>query len=249
MKREAKNKTARNQKQDAWMETSEKQTKTGFEGTAFLLVMSALFIVIGAILLFVPQIEPILLCYCLSAGFIIFGIILIVRYFVTESYKKMHEYGFSIGVLLVILGSCALARAEELTLNLTIYFGICILITSVILLQNAIQMKNLNSTLWPVMLGFSCATIFCATLILANLSFMATFVDVFTYAILLLDGIASILSMIIASAELKNFRKKEYIKDTLMDIENPELKEAAAESEPVADMEASTYEETKNTNI
>lgn len=183
--------------------------KNNMEHTIFLIVMSCIYIAIGGFLVFVPQPEIVYLCYTLCAGLITYGIILIVRYFVKELYKKLHDYSFSAGVLLVILGSCALARAQEVAANITLYLGLCVLITSIVALQNAIQLKTLNSSLWPTMLAISCLAIICAVLIIADMQFMSSIMLPFTCWVLMIDGVISVVSLAMVYISIRNFAKRQ----------------------------------------
>lgn len=182
--------------------------KNNMEHTIFLVIMSCIYVAAGAFLTFMQQTEIIYLCYMLCAGLMIYGIILIVRYFLKELYKKLHDYSFSAGVLLVILGSCALARAGEVAENITLYLGLCILITSIVMLQNAIQLKTLGSSLWSAMLAISCAAIVCAVLIIANMQFMAAVMMTFTCWVLMIGGIISAASLMLVYFSIQKYNRQ-----------------------------------------
>ena len=82
-------------------------------GTMFVCAMAVIYILVGAVILFVPQVSELYLAYLLCGILIVFGIVYIVRYFIKESYHDVHDYGFSIGTLFVLIGACGLARAQQ----------------------------------------------------------------------------------------------------------------------------------------
>ena len=69
-------------------------------------------------------------------------------FFLEESYKNLNQYGFSIGVFLVIIGVCTLVKNQEMAKSFQLYIGVCILLTAIIKLQNAMDLKALKDRTW-----------------------------------------------------------------------------------------------------
>ena len=66
--------------------------------------IAIIYILFGLAIEFVPQFKEIYIIYIAGAIFVVFGIIMIVKYFLTGSYRDIGKYGFSAGVLCVLIG-------------------------------------------------------------------------------------------------------------------------------------------------
>lgn len=201
--------------------------------TQFVISIAVIYIILGALLLFVPQIQIKTLCYLLSSILVIFGIVWIVRYFMTDAYKNINEYGFSIGVFTVILGMCALVRVEEVSNSFILFLGIAILMTSVVKLQYALDLKNLKEKTWIIMLVSALIFVICSIIIIIRPFQKKVSLFQFTYWIMIIDGIFSLLSYLFLTViihknlnQIKNDESNSYeTKDTIETLEEDTLKE------------------------
>ena len=183
---------------------------TGWLGTIFLATVAALFILVGGVMLFVEGIRDLYLIYMISALLIALGIGLIVKYFVTEAYRSMHDYGFSGGALIVILGGCALARAEQLTAQIAVFVGLLVLAVSVVMLQQAMQLHIMRKKVWIVVLVISLVTLLASVLLLFDIRAVTGKIDGFAYWILLIAGVLTLLCMLISGIGVKLFLHQEH---------------------------------------
>lgn len=181
-------------------------------GLGGVFTVSAAFILLGLLLLFIPQIKPLYLAYILSVAFIVVGIMWIVQYFLTESYRNINRYGFSAGTLLVVLGICALLKSEEISAYFLLCMGFLIMVMGIVQLQNALDLMALNDPMWKIVLGLSLAVIICAIIIIMNPFQTTENLARFTYIIMVIDGIFSIASMIFLAISLKNYEKNPSMK-------------------------------------
>ena len=101
--------------------------------------LSISFIILGALLIFIPALKPLHICYVLDGIAIAIGIVLIVHYFMTEAYKNIQRYGFSLGAIFLLFGAIGLVKAEVLSQYLLTLIGALLLIGAVIKLQNAFK--------------------------------------------------------------------------------------------------------------
>lgn len=182
----------------------------GHLGTIFLTAVAALFILVGSIMLFVDGVQERYLVYMISALLIALGIGLIVKYFVTEAYRSMHDYSFSGGALIVILGGSALARAQELTGQIGVLAGLLVLAVAVVMLQQALQMHIMRKSVWPIVLAIAVVTLLAAVVLLFDLRFITGNVEKIAYWILLIAGILTLLCMIISAIGVKLFLHQEH---------------------------------------
>lgn len=202
-------------------------------GLGGVFTASAAFILLGLLLLFIPQIKPLYLAYILSIAFIVVGIMWIVQYFLTESYRNINRYGFSAGTLLVVLGICAMLKAEEISTYFLLCMGFLIMVMGIVQLQNALDLMALNDPMWKIVLGLSLAVILCAIIIVMNPFQTTENLARFTYIIMVIDGIFGIASMIFLAISLKNYEKNQGIKadEIQIPVEDIEVVDIPPESE------------------
>ena len=187
---------------------------TGRLGTIFLATVAVLFILVGSVMLFVDGIRELYLIYMISELLIALGIGLIVKYFVTEAYRSMHDYGFSGGALIVILGGCALARAGQLTDQIGVFVGLLVLAVAVVMLQQAMQLHIVRKKVWIVVLVISLVTLLASVLLLFDIRALTGRINGFAYWILLISGVLTLLCMLISCIGVKIFLHEEH--DELM---------------------------------
>ena len=183
---------------------------TGRLGTIFLVSVAGLFILVGGVMLFVDGIRDLYLIYMISALLIALGIGLIVKYFVTEAYRSMHDYGFSGGALIVILGGCALARAGQLTTQIAAFVGLLVLSVAVVMLQQAMQLHIMRKKVWTVVLAISLVTLLSSVLLLFDIRSVTGKVTGFEYWVLLISGVLTLLCMLISGIGVKIFLHQEH---------------------------------------
>ena len=161
-------------------------------------------------MLFVDGIKELYLIYMISALLIALGIGLIVKYFVTEAYRSMHDYGFSGGALIVILGGCALARAGQLTTQIAAFVGLLVLSVAVVMLQQAMQLHIMRKKVWTVVLAISLVTLLSSVLLLFDISAVTGKVEGFEYWVLLISGVLTLICMLISGIGVKIFLHQEH---------------------------------------
>lgn len=201
----------KNKKKKPYVMPQDQLTRTtGWLGTIFLATVAALFILVGGVMLFVDGIKELYLIYMISALLIALGIGLIVKYFVTEAYRSMHDYGFSGGALIVILGGCALARAGQLATQIAAFVGLLVLAVAVVMLQQAMQLHIMRKKVWTVVLTISLVTLLSSVLLLFDIRSVTGKVTGFEYWVLLISGVLTLLCMLISGIGVKIFLHQEH---------------------------------------
>ena len=192
------------------MKTKEKK-ESSFLNRLFTGV-SLVYLLLGVLLIVIPDLQMEYVCYGISVVLVIIGIILIVKYFLEESYKNLNQYGFSIGVFLVII-------------------GVCILLTAIIKLQNAMDLKALKDRTWGVICVVSLVIVVCAVLIIMNPFSNRNYEIALTYFSLLFDGIISLFSYHYLAFRIRQNEKKSRVrKETKEFAEKQELEFSDAPS-------------------
>lgn len=184
-----------------------------------LILFYIIFTIFGLIMLFNPEIAMLRISYGLSILSIIIGIVFIVSYLISNSYLSMDQYGFSFGVLFVILGICAFFKANELAQSILTMLGIILVISSVLKLQYAVDLKVLEDKIWTFFIAVAGLVGICAILVLIFPFKTLNNQMTFTYIVLTADGFISLSSMTYLSIRLKHYLKKNTSKDSKV-IEN-----------------------------
>lgn len=189
--------------------TKEKTKQTqGLTGVAVILCMAIINVILGVVMLFVKQIEIKTLCYILITLLIILGFGLIIKYLMTESYKNINQYGFSVGTLFVILGICGLLKVDEVAGYFIVCLGIWLLASAVIKLQYALDLKALKDMAWGFLLVVSAVIAICAICVIINPFSEDTYHTYFTYIVLTADGILSLISTTYLALRIKKYAKQ-----------------------------------------
>lgn len=190
--------------------------KAPFSGqlrTVFTLLLPIIYIVLGALLFFIDEINTKVLAILLGGMMMVMGAALIIHYFLSHAYMDMNAYGFSIGALAIVLGVCVLIKSTAVGESLTVFLNICIMLTAIIKLQNAIQLKFLKHFMWIPVLCVSLVFIAC-TILITTYPFAEEAVrDKFTYIVLICDGAVSF-----ANALLLRIVTRKHLESTRTDI-------------------------------
>ena len=168
--------------------------------------------IVAALLLFVPQIKLIYMCYFMCSVTMIAGIYMIVRYFMTDAFRNMNEYGFSVGVLIVVLGVCGIIRAEKLADSFVILLGIALACSGIVKLQYALDLKRMKDNIVSyIVLAISIFVICVAVLVILQPFegkdwFQA---EIARWYVMLIDGGLGVLLFIYMAIRLKLYNKAE----------------------------------------
>lgn len=166
-------------------------------GEMFMLFLPIAYIVLGALLLFVPQMNTVVMAQMLGALMILVGAALVIRYFIRRSYLDTGAYGFSVGAFAAVLGICCIIRSDAVGESLTVFLDLCIMLTAIIKLQNAIQLFAMKSKFWIPVLVISLLFIGCTVVIAINPFGDEAVQATFTHIVLLCDGVASFANTIL----------------------------------------------------
>ncbi|MDE7063792.1 MAG: DUF308 domain-containing protein, partial [Lachnospiraceae bacterium] len=165
-------------------------------GTMAILGAAVLAILLGLFLLLFPGARIIQIVYGIGVVMIVGGIVSIVRYFMTESYRKLNCYTFSAGALMVVLGVCALLRAEIVSTYLLVCLGILLLASGIIKLQHALDLEAMKDKAWIAILVVAVTMIICGAVVLLNPFDRMEDLSRFTYIMLVIDGCLSLFSVL-----------------------------------------------------
>ena len=216
-----------------------------------VILMALVFIGLAAIMLFVPDIElkPEYLCYVVGAAVVIAGIVQIVRYFITDAYKNMNEYGFSIGTLCVILGICILLRAGVIGGVIDLFLGCFVLLMGVVMLQHSLDLRRMADATWGLVIVLAALSMLCGVgLILKPSPDKIAYASYIWWIVLIVSAVGflvNIYTMIRLAVYKHKENKKPEITTPTDTTEQPGTAEPSGSAEPVytADPDSSSSDD------
>lgn len=163
-------------------------------GTVLVYAVAVLYVVLGLAFLLIPQLEVMHLCYLFAICLILIGVIKIAEYFIRESYQNSAQYGFSIGVITIILGICVIVRVQQFVSVFHIFLGIGILLTAVVKLQHALDLRALRVGGYLWVLVVAVVMILAASIVLFDPFSDEDLKNRITYMIMVADGLLTVIS-------------------------------------------------------
>ena len=118
------------------------KTTTDKSNVISQILLSAVAIALGYLLLFNKSMQLLTICQFLCGGMILVGVVSIISFFVSGNYKRIDRYGFTLGILMILLAGVGFLRMNELTANFDIIAGLLALILSILTLQGSVQVRR-----------------------------------------------------------------------------------------------------------
>lgn len=227
----------------------EKKNQNSTIGIISVVGMSIMFIAIASLLLFVPAIMVIYICYAMCAAMIIMGIYMIVHYFMTDAFRDLNQFGFSFGVLFVVLGLCGMLKAASLASAFLVYIGISLLFSGVIMLQFSLDLKRMKDVLWVVMLVVSIAVTICSILVILQPFGNREFYEKYTSYVLLVAGILCLIMMSYVFIRIRLYEKAELKKQQEEINQSDIYTQAASAAQDASDLQEGEKRENGATEI
>ena len=126
--------------------------KTGY------IVMSVLFCLLGAALLFTPDVSALWIGRLLGVGLFLFGIIKLVGYFSRDLFRLAFQYDLAFGLLLMVLGVVTLSHPGDAMGFLCVMFGIPVLADGLFKIQIAMDARRFGIRSWWLVLALAVLT-------------------------------------------------------------------------------------------
>ena len=166
--------------------------RTQLQNSVFLIVFPLCYILIGAMFQFVPDINPRVVAIVLATCVIVSGTVMIARYFLQGAFRDLYSYEFSFGAFAVIAGICMMIAASKIGDLLLVLLGVCMLMTSIIKVQNSIQLIGMKRRTWIPVLIIAVLLIAADILVIINpFADKENFYKLYTNILLMTDGVLS----------------------------------------------------------
>ncbi len=165
------------------------------------------YVILGVIFLVWPQLSLMTLCYSFGILTIVYGIVHLIGYFVRDRMISVFRYDMVIGIIGVALGILILIRPQYIISILPILLGLFIILSSIMKVQNAFDLKRIDYPRWWLVLVFAAVSIALGLVLIWNPFAAASTLMMFIGASLCVDGLMSLWSMFCLSRSLKRVKK------------------------------------------
>lgn len=178
-----------------------------------LICLSVCYIAIGTVLLFFPELSIDTISTVLGIISIIFGIIGIAVYFIRRGYLSENQVGFSLGAAALLFGVYAVVRNVEFAGIFVQVLGVLVIADSILKLQFSMDLLRFGAKRWWILLLVALATAGLGLAILLNPFPDAAARLLYTYIVLIVDGVINIASMILLNIQAKKYAALQTVED------------------------------------
>lgn len=156
------------------------------------IIMSALFCVIGLVLMLVPETAFTWLGRLLGISIIVFGGIKLVGYFSRDLFRLAFQYDLAFGILLVVLGILTLSHPNDTMSFLAVILGIPVLADGLFKIQIALDSRRFGIRRWWLILILAALTCVVGIVLVFRPAVGILVMTMFMGVSLLLDGILNL---------------------------------------------------------
>lgn len=190
--------------------------------------ISALYVVLGVVLLVWPTLSVQMICYGLAVAMIVIGISYGIMYFTKDNIEGFLQMDLVIGIICLAFGIFVLLNPTFLSSVLPFAMGIILLLGAIVKIQSALNMKKLRFKKWYLVL--ICAIVIGAlgAVLLWNPFKEEKYMILYIGICLILDGLTNLISLICIQTRLRKLKK---LQKANPDIDLKELLEQQARAE------------------
>lgn len=159
------------------------------------ILVSALYVVLGVVLLLWPTTSVKMICYGLGIAMLVLGITYGVIYFTKDNLSGFLQMDLVIGIICLAFGIFILLNPAFLASVLPFAMGIILLLGAVVKLQSAFNMKRLNFSKWYLVLICALLIVALGIVLLCNPFQNERFMVLYIGICLVLDGVTNLVCL------------------------------------------------------
>lgn len=190
--------------------------------------ISALYVVLGIVLLVWPTLSVQMICYGLAVAMIVIGISYGIMYFTKDNLEGFLQMDLVIGIVCLAFGIFILLNPTFLSSVLPFAMGIILLLGAIVKIQSAFNMKKLRFKKWYLILICALVIGVLGAVLLWNPFQEEKYMILYIGICLILDGLTNLISLICIQTRLRKLKK---IQEANPDIDLKELLEQQARAE------------------
>ena len=177
--------------------------------------VSAVMILVGAVLMLFPGISLLTLCYLIGAFMIVFGAARIVAYFSKDLFRLAFQFDLALGIFCALAGILILVHPGNIMRLLPVIIGLFILIDGVFKLQTAMDARRFGLARWyGIMILAILTCIFGLILIIDPFAGSEAMMMLFGAA-MIVDGIQNLCVVLYTVKTVKKVKKN--LQDEIME--------------------------------
>ncbi|MCR4950169.1 MAG: hypothetical protein K6A40_02470 [Solobacterium sp.] len=189
-------------------ERKRRNRRDSLSATVSMIAFFAISFILAFLTLFQKNFGQIDICRLGSGAFVVIGAFLTLKYIFGKGYMQFHDYSFSAGVLLIILGICGMIRAYELAAVSDQLFSLMTLVTGIYFLQCMIQFIKLGSGFWIAEMIAGILAVSASVIGLLDARMVLERIYMFINWALLISSALAVLSVILSLFLVRGFRRR-----------------------------------------
>lgn len=200
--------------------------------------ISALYVVLGVVLVAWPTVSVRVICYGLAVAMIVIGISYGILYFTKDNLQGFLQMDLVIGIVCLAFGVFILLNPTFLGSVLPFAMGIILLLGAVVKIQSSINMRRLHFRRWYVVLVCALILVALGVVLLCNLFAQERYMILYIGLCLVFDGVTNLTSLFCIETRVKKLNRlqREHPGANLSELlEQKEKAEAAAKKAPVVE--------------
>lgn len=171
------------------------------------ILVSALYIVLGIVLVAWPTTSVQMICYGIGIGMFVLGITYGIVYFTKDNSSGFLQMDLVIGIVCLAFGIFLLLNTEFFMSVLPFAMGIILLLGAIVKIQSAVNMKRLKFRKWYIVLIAALVLIGLAVVLLCNLIKEEHPMILYIGICLVLDGLTNLTSLICIQSRTKKLAR------------------------------------------
>lgn len=199
------------------------------------ILVSALYVVLGVVLLVWPGTSVKMICYGLGFAMVVLGITYGIIYFTKDNLQGFLQMDLVIGIVCLAFGVFILLNPTFLATVLPFAMGIILLLGAVVKIQSSWNMRRLKFKKWYLVLICALVIIALGIVLLCNPFKEEKFMILYIGACLILDGLTNLISLICIQVKVKKLAKiqREHPEVQLKDLLEQEEKKSTGDGDIV----------------
>ena len=199
------------------------------------ILVSALYVVLGVVLLVWPGTSVKMICYGLGFAMVVLGITYGIIYFTKDNLQGFLQMDLVIGIVCLAFGVFILLNPTFLATVLPFAMGIILLLGAVVKIQSSWNMRRLKFKKWYLVLICALVIIALGIVLLCNPFQEEKFMIFYIGACLILDGLTNLISLICIQVKVKKLAKiqREHPEVQLKDLLEQEEKKSTGDGDIV----------------
>lgn len=171
------------------------------------ILVSAVYIVLGGVLLAWPDTSLKMICYGLGFAMIVLGITYGIIFFTKEEHSGFLPMDLVIGIVCLAFGVFILLNPSFLHTVLPFAMGIILLLGAIVKIQNSVNMKRLRYEKWYLVLICAVAIIVLGIVLLCNIFSEEKYMVLYIGICLIFDGLTNMVSLLCIQLRLNKLAK------------------------------------------